>query len=142
MANSQGGNISLDCVSSGSLSGDIDGLSDIEDVGSWDILSNSGLVVDSLIAWLSSGLGDGLFHNLFFLFGAINFDGDEIVTEDDLWNLNSDGSLGNDWGDKGSGTKDTSVESSEASSSVVATKSTESTESTNEDGTMIRVRWG
>ena len=130
MANSQGGNISLDCVSSGSLSGDIDGLSDIEDVGSWDILSNSGLVVDSLIAWLSSGLGDGLFHNLFFLFGAINFDGDEIVTEDDLWNLNSDGSLGNDWGGgKNITTNETSIESTgEADSSIVATES--STKST------------
>ena len=142
MANSQGGNISLDCVSSGSLSGDIDGISDIEDVGSWDVLSNSGLVVDGLSAWLFSGLGDSLGHNLFFLLDASNINGDVVIDEDGLWNSDSDGSLGNDWGDKGSGTKDTSVESSEASSSVVATKSTESTESTNEDGTMIRVRWG
>ena len=72
---------------------------------------------------------------MLFLLGAINFDGDEIVAKDDLWNLNSDGSLGNDWGG-GKTTNETGVESStEAESSIVATES--STKSTKV--VMIRV---
>jgi hypothetical protein len=107
-----------------SLCGDIDGISDIEDVGSWDILSNSGLVVDGLNAWLFSGLGDGLDNNLLFLLGAINFDGDEVVVEDNLWNSDTDGSLGNDWGDGSAmSTNETDV-STEAGSSIVATGAT------------------
>ena len=94
-------------------------------------------MVDGLSAWLFSGLGDSLGHNLFFLLDAINLDGDVVVAENGLWNSDGVGSLGNDWGDNGSGTKDTGVESSEASRSVVATKSTESTDV---GDTMIRVR--
>ena len=111
----------MNCVRFGSLSGNIDGVSDIEDVGSWDVLSNSGLVVDGLSAWLFSLLGDSLFHNLFFLLGAFNIDGDVVVSEDSLWNSDTIGSLGNDWG----GTDKTGVESTVAKtcSSVVATKS-------------------
>lgn len=112
-----------------SLCGDIDGISDIEDVGSWDILSDSGLVVDGLRAWLFSGLGDGLDNNLLFLLGAINFDGDEVVVEDNLWNSDTDGSLGNDWGD-GSAMSTNETASSEAGSSIVATCTTVSTVST------------
>ena len=110
----------MNCVRFGSLSGNIDGVSDIEDVGSWDVLSNSGLVVDGLSAWLFSGLGDGLGHNLFFLLDASNIDSDEVVAEDGLWNSDTDGSLGNDWGNMSVGT------TYDASSSVVASKSTES----------------
>ena len=59
---------------------------------------------------------------MLFLLGAINFDSDEIVAEDDLWNLNSDSSLGNDWGGSKT-TNEAGVESTEADSSIVATES-------------------
>ena len=73
-----------------------------------------------------------------FLLDAFNINSDVIVAENGLWNSDSVGSLSNDWGDIGSGTKETGVESSEASSSVVITKSTKST---NVDGTMTMIRF-
>ena len=138
--NSSLGDISLEDLSSGSLSGDIDGIGDLEDVGSWDVLGDGSLVVDGLSAWLLSGLGDGLGHNLLFLLGASNINSHEVVSEDGLWNGDSVSSLGVDWsGSSG-------VDWSGSKTLVVATKAEADT---SEDtiigggvapGTAVRVR--